>query len=80
MKKEVIEKIGRFLGLIVNLGIAVVLIAYTSGLLSTKGVISYTNDALGSILLLISTYPAWQWRAKPIQFFIWCCKSFYQKL
>ncbi len=79
MTKEVKEKIGHFLGLLINLCIAffsLVLISepIDSFLLDTFG--DYLSDEQWYLCLLIFFYPAWRWRAKPMQFLIWC----YQKL
>ena len=77
MTKDAKEKIGRFLGLIFNLYIGFGISFVASDYLNYK---HQVNDELVLIFFfiffLIFTYPAWRWRAKPMQFLIWC----FQKL
>ena len=81
MTKEVKEKIGHFLGLLINLCIALIsIVILIMENLRVLGINQSDAEPLIWVLFLIATYPAWRWRAKPIQFLIWCCKSFYQKL
>ena len=87
MEKELVKKIGCFLGLIFNIYVnyIFIFIAYDILIYELDGTVATDNpyyeyfkisEYILSILFLIFIYLAWRWRDKPMRFLIWC----YQKL